>query len=481
MRRPEVLGQRRTRAAADGGAQALVEGRGHTKRLGDGASRLAGHGSSPPGGARPVIGDRRRRSGRRSIRPAPGHLRGLHRIRPQPLVHRGLPARRRAPPLREHAHRVVRHRAADDQIPRGCARGWCWKASAATTAPTRSSSAGRARPRRSTGWWMCWACACPPSSTSAGGCARNIPARRAPGRVHRAVRAPQQRAPVAGVHRRRCQDPRGPGRAHRPRAAARGARALRGPAAQDRVVLGRIQCHRHRERHHRDLAAAARARRAVVLRLRRVGALRRRSRWTRPATPSPTKTPIFISPHKFIGGPGTPGVLVARRELFQNSVPGMPGGGTVQYVNALEHIYATDIEHREEGGTPGHRRVDPRRAGLPAEGGRRRGCDPRARARLHPAGDGAVVGESRSSRCWAARRPSGSRSSRSRSGTTAGTFTTTSWSRCSTTCSASSHAAAARAPARTGTGCSGSTSRPRTPTSARSSAVARGSNPAGCG
>ena len=38
---------------------------------------------------------------------------------------------------------------------------------------------------------------------------------------------------------------------------------------------------------------------------------------------------MFISPHKFIGGPGTPGVLVARRELFRNRVPSMPGGGTV--------------------------------------------------------------------------------------------------------------------------------------------------------
>lgn len=61
---------------------------------------------------------------------------------------------------------------------------------------------------------------------------------------------------------------------------------------------------------------------------------------------------MFISPHKFIGGPGTPGVLVARRELFQNRVPDVPGGGTVAYVNPVEHDYLPDIEHREEGGTP---------------------------------------------------------------------------------------------------------------------------------
>ena len=61
---------------------------------------------------------------------------------------------------------------------------------------------------------------------------------------------------------------------------------------------------------------------------------------------------VFISPHKFIGGPGTPGVLVARRDLFRNRVPTMPGGGTVAYVNPVEHVYLADIEHREEGGTP---------------------------------------------------------------------------------------------------------------------------------
>ena len=71
---------------------------------------------------------------------------------------------------------------------------------------------------------------------------------------------------------------------------------------------------------------------------------------------------IFISPHKMIGGPGTPGVLVARRELFQNRVPDVPGGGTVTFVNPDEHDYLIDIEHREEGGTPAI--VESIRAGL---------------------------------------------------------------------------------------------------------------------
>src|SRR5262249_904131 len=61
---------------------------------------------------------------------------------------------------------------------------------------------------------------------------------------------------------------------------------------------------------------------------------------------------VFLSPHKFIGGPGTPGVLAVRRELVRNRVPTVPGGGTVAYVNPAEHRYLADPIHREEGGTP---------------------------------------------------------------------------------------------------------------------------------
>ncbi len=82
----------------------------------------------------------------------------------------------------------------------------------------------------------------------------------------------------------------------------------------------------------------------------------------RETDPLAYKDAIFISPHKFIGGPGTPGVLVARRELFHNRVPSVPGGGTVAYVNPSEHVYLSDIEHREEGGTPAI--VESIRAGL---------------------------------------------------------------------------------------------------------------------
>ena len=64
------------------------------------------------------------------------------------------------------------------------------------------------------------------------------------------------------------------------------------------------------------------------------------------------KDAVFVSPHKLVGGPGTPGLLIARRELFANRVPTVPGGGTVAYVNANEHRYLDVIEEREEGGTP---------------------------------------------------------------------------------------------------------------------------------
>ena len=64
------------------------------------------------------------------------------------------------------------------------------------------------------------------------------------------------------------------------------------------------------------------------------------------------KDAIFLSPHKLIGGPGTPGILVVRKELLRNRVPAVPGGGTVWYVSADDHHYVADPEHREEGGTP---------------------------------------------------------------------------------------------------------------------------------
>lgn len=74
------------------------------------------------------------------------------------------------------------------------------------------------------------------------------------------------------------------------------------------------------------------------------------------------KDAVFISPHKFVGGPQTPGILVINKALFRSKVPVRPGGGTVKYVSPDDHDYIGDITHREEGGTPGI--IESIRAGL---------------------------------------------------------------------------------------------------------------------
>ena len=78
---------------------------------------------------------------------------------------------------------------------------------------------------------------------------------------------------------------------------------------------------------------------------------------------------LFVSPHKFVGGPGTPGVLVVRASIVPRAPPAsssptststqtpllppdVPGGGTVSFVTAQDHSYLDDIVAREEGGTP---------------------------------------------------------------------------------------------------------------------------------
>jgi selenocysteine lyase/cysteine desulfurase len=74
------------------------------------------------------------------------------------------------------------------------------------------------------------------------------------------------------------------------------------------------------------------------------------------------KDAVFLSPHKFPGGPQTPGVLVVRRELVRNTVPTSPGGGTVAFVDPVGHRYLDDPVAREEGGTPAI--IESIRAGL---------------------------------------------------------------------------------------------------------------------
>jgi selenocysteine lyase/cysteine desulfurase len=65
---------------------------------------------------------------------------------------------------------------------------------------------------------------------------------------------------------------------------------------------------------------------------------------------------LFLSPHKFVGGPQASGVLIANRALFRTRSPERPGGGTVDYVQAASREaidYVHRLDEREEGGTPG--------------------------------------------------------------------------------------------------------------------------------
>jgi len=72
-----------------------------------------------------------------------------------------------------------------------------------------------------------------------------------------------------------------------------------------------------------------------------------------PENPDETLDAIFFSPHKFLGGPGSSGVLIFNKKLYANRVPDIPGGGTVSWTNPWGgHHYFEDIETREDGGTP---------------------------------------------------------------------------------------------------------------------------------
>ena len=62
---------------------------------------------------------------------------------------------------------------------------------------------------------------------------------------------------------------------------------------------------------------------------------------------------LFLSPHKFAGGPGSPGLLLFDQALYDQPAPTTAGGGTVKFVTAREQWYLEDIEAREDAGTPG--------------------------------------------------------------------------------------------------------------------------------
>lgn len=72
-----------------------------------------------------------------------------------------------------------------------------------------------------------------------------------------------------------------------------------------------------------------------------------------PEDPEASLDAIYFSPHKFLGGPGTTGILVFNSSLYHNRVPDHPGGGTVEWTNPWGgHRYVDNIEAREDGGTP---------------------------------------------------------------------------------------------------------------------------------
>jgi len=73
-----------------------------------------------------------------------------------------------------------------------------------------------------------------------------------------------------------------------------------------------------------------------------------------PKDPMKKLDAILFSPHKFLGGPGTAGIMIFDSKLYNNEIPDNPGGGTVDWTNRWgEHKYIDDIEIREDGGTPG--------------------------------------------------------------------------------------------------------------------------------
>lgn len=73
-----------------------------------------------------------------------------------------------------------------------------------------------------------------------------------------------------------------------------------------------------------------------------------------PADPLEKLDAVYFSPHKFLGGPGSSGVLVFDSRLYHNRVPDQPGGGTVNWTNPWhQHSFVDNIEAREDGGTPG--------------------------------------------------------------------------------------------------------------------------------
>lgn len=72
------------------------------------------------------------------------------------------------------------------------------------------------------------------------------------------------------------------------------------------------------------------------------------------AEEDPSIDALFISPHKFLGGPGSSGVLVFNERIYHSELPpSVSAGGTVDYVGLTDQDFITQTEEREKAGTPG--------------------------------------------------------------------------------------------------------------------------------
>ncbi len=408
----------------------------------------------------PRLRDRRRHGARGAVRRAPDRLRGLHRLRPGADVHRGLRSRRGAAALREHAHRVVRDRPADDATARGCAPLDPSRGRAAPTT-TSSSSAGRAPPARSTSSCRSSACGSRPSSRTTTTSRDAIPADERPvvfvgPYEHHSNELPWRESIADVVTILEDADGR-VDLAHLEQELA----PVREPAAEDRQLLRRLERDRDRHRRRAGRDPAPPARRALVLGLRSC----------RPLPPD-RHEPVAGDPGRAprLQGRGVPlSAQVrrrprhtgrARREALALPEPGPVGAGRRddplrQPDRALVPPRAVD----PRGGRHARdRRVDPRRARVRAQGRGRHRRDPAAARTTSSVVRSRRGARTRRSRSSAIRSSTGWRSCRSACGMDAACCTRTSSSRSSTTCSGFRRAAAASAPGRTCIGCTRSTS-----------------------
>ena len=270
------------------------------------------------------------------------------------------------------------------------------------------------------------------------------------------------------------------------------ARRPRRAAAEDRQLLGRVERHRRSSATSRAIsrpaAPARRARRSGTSRRRRrtstieMGPSRRRREARLTAGLQGRDLHLAAQVHRRARAPRA--CWWSSGAVPQPRARRCPAAARSPTSTRPSTATSTDIEHARGGRHAGDRRVDPRRARVPAEGGGGRRGDPRARAVVHPAGDRTLGARTRTSRSSAAmtRAAAVDRLVRRRPAT--GPTLPAPQLRRRAAQRPVRHPVAGRLlvrRARTATGCSASTSSARASSSARSCAAARGSSPAGSG